>query len=253
MAVNSGLSGNQNPPLSTLFTVIHEDHDLLVINKPADLVCHPSKNGELSSLIGRVRLHLGTDARPHLVNRLDRETSGLTVVAKTDTAARELGRIWSQRRVSKEYLAIVQGHVDPDCGTIDAALGKDQSSRVAIRDCVRTDGAAAQTSFEVLRRFRHGDAAFSLLRVQPHTGRKHQIRIHLAHIGHAIVGDKIYGSDEDAYLALVEGRLGPEQRAALIFPTHALHASALRFDWRGEAHEFCCEPECWFSGFSAAV
>jgi 23S rRNA pseudouridine1911/1915/1917 synthase len=237
--------------LSTLFPVIHEDHELLVINKPADLVCHPSKNGELSSLIGRVRLHLGADTRPHLVNRLDRETGGLILVAKTDTAARELGRLWAQRRVSKEYLAIVHGHVDADCGTIDAPLGKDESSRVAIRDCVRADGAAAQTSFEVAHRFSHGGAAFSLLRIQPHTGRKHQIRIHLAHTGHAIVGDKIYGGDEDAYLALVEGRLGPEQRAALIFPTHALHARALRFVWRGKAHEFCCEPEDWFSKFPA--
>lgn len=238
--------------MSTLFPVIHEDHELLVINKPADLVCHPSKNGELSSLIGRVRLHLGADARPHLVNRLDRETSGLTLVAKTDTAARELGRVWAQRRVSKEYLAIVHGHPDADCGTIDAPLGKDESSRVAIRDCVRADGACAQTSFEVVHRFSHGDKAFSLLRIQPHTGRKHQIRIHLAHAGHAIVGDKIYGGDEDAYLALVEGRLTPAQRAALIFPTHALHAGGLRFDWRGQSREFRCAPEDWFSRFSAA-
>ncbi len=235
-----------------LFTIIHEDSDLLVINKPADLVCHPSKNGELSSLIGRVRLHLGTDVRPHLVNRLDRETSGLTLVAKTDTAARELRRIWEQRKVSKEYLAIVHGHIHEDCGAIDAALGKDESSRVAIRDCVRADGAPARTDFEVLRRFSRDGALFSLLCVQPHTGRKHQIRIHLAHRGNAIVGDKIYGSDEDAYLALVEGRLSPAQRATLIFQNHALHARALRFEWRGQSREFCCEPERWFTEFVTA-
>jgi hypothetical protein len=121
------------------------------------------------------------------------------------------------------------------CGTIDAPLGKDESSRVAIRDCVRADGADGTDQLRGTAPVQaRRDAAFSLLRIEPHTGRKHQIRIHLAHAGHAIVGDKIYGSDEDAYLALVEGRLGPAERAALIFPTHALHARSLRFDlaWR---------------------
>ena len=117
--------------LEKLFEIIHEDAELLVINKPADLVCHPSKNGELSSLIGRVRLHLGGDAHPHLVNRLDRETSGVTLVAKTDAAARELRQLWEKREVQKEYLAIVHGHVREDSGLIDAPLGKDDSSRVA--------------------------------------------------------------------------------------------------------------------------
>ncbi len=226
-----------------LFDIIYEDAELLVINKPAGLVCHPTKTDEYSSLISRVRLHLGKEAHPHLVNRLDRETSGVTIVAKLDDTARELRKLWESRQVEKEYLALVHGKVREASGVIEAPLGKDEQSRVAIKDCVRADGAAAKTAFWVERHF---DEQFSLLRVAPHTGRKHQIRIHLAHIGHPIVGDKIYGGDEDLYLALVEDRLTPEQRRRLILPHHALHSWRVRFPWKGEPVMFQTDREKWF-------
>jgi 23S rRNA pseudouridine1911/1915/1917 synthase len=232
-----------------LFEIIFEDGDLLVINKPAGLVCHPTKNGELSSLIGRARLHLGDSTEPHLVNRLDRETSGVVVVAKNSVVAGELGKILESRAIEKEYLAIVHGHLREDHGLIDAPLGKDEASRVVIKDCVRPGGATAQTEFFVGRRFAREEKNFTLLRIVPRTGRKHQIRIHLAHIGHAIVGDKLYGGDEDLYLALIENRLTEAQRATLIFENHALHARAVKFFWRGKITEFFCEPESWFSSF----
>jgi 23S rRNA pseudouridine1911/1915/1917 synthase len=284
--------------MEKLFEIIFEDDELLVINKPAGLVCHPTKNGEMSSLIGRARLHLNcslsaaggegrgevalstlnfqpsTAAQPHLVNRLDRETSGVVIIAKNSIIAGELGKILEGRAIQKEYLAIVHGHVREEHGSIDAPLGKDETSRVAIKDCVRPDGAAAQTEFWVERRFARpitrktgeefslsahpmggegrGEVGFSLLRIQPRTGRKHQIRLHLAHLGHPIVGDKLYGGDEDLYLALVENRLTEAQRARLIFENHALHARSLKFLWRDESREFICEPESWFTKFLSA-
>jgi 23S rRNA pseudouridine1911/1915/1917 synthase len=287
------------------------------------LVCHPTKGDAFSSLISRARLYLKPSApwrgeaerrrlnlqpSTHLVNRLDRETSGVVIIAKNSETAGELGKIWETRAVQKEYLAIVHGHVRDGHGLIDAPLGKDERSRVAIKDCVRSDGAPSQTEYwveccfnrprprqskseddgrgrergGVCSEFRlqaatpsnlnhtvlpsagtsedqplgapmlgEGGSTFSLLRLIPRTGRKHQIRIHLAHLGHPIVGDKLYGGDEDLYLALVENRLTDEQRARLILPHHALHARAVRFTWRDRPVEFSCAPESWFSGFNA--
>jgi len=236
--------------VNDLFEIIHEDSDLLVVNKPAGLVCHPTKTDERSSLIGRVRIHLG-NAEGRLVNRLDRETSGLVLVAKSGGVAGELGKLIESSAIRKTYAAIVHGSVELDDFRIEAPLGKDESSPVAIKDAVRPDGAAACTLARVVRRMTRVDACFSLLSVQPLTGRKHQIRIHLAHAGHPIVGDKIYGGDETLYLRLVEGRLREEDRQQLILANHALHAERLQFLWRNREWSFAAAPDAEFRAFLA--
>lgn len=134
--------------------IIFEDNDLLVVNKPAGLVCHPTKDGEWSSLIGRMRLYLGPARLAHLVNRLDRETSGVVLAAKNPVAAGQLGKLWESRAVKKEYWAVVHGAVSNEAGVIDLPLGPDEASVVAVKNCVRADGAAAVTEYRVERRFR---------------------------------------------------------------------------------------------------
>jgi len=234
-----------------LFDILHEDADLLVINKPAGLVCHPTRDGEMSSLVGRVRLHLGT-TEGRLVNRLDRETSGVVLVGKNTGTAGELGKLLAASGVEKRYWAIVHGHVDRDAMMIDAPLGKDDGAVVAIKDCVRPDGATARTHIVVTKRCVHDGRPFTWLDVTPESGRKHQIRIHLAHIGHPIVGDKIYGADERLYLRFIDNTLTPGDYATLMVANHLLHARRVAFAWRGRPWAFEADPGADFGAMLSA-
>ena len=231
-----------------MFDVIAEDDEFLVINKPAGLVCHPTKGDEYSSLISRARLYLGTEGEPHMINRLDRETSGIVIMAKTAEMNVALRKVWESRAVQKEYLAIVHGELR-GAVTIEAPLAADEGSVVSIKDWVREDGAGAKTQAYGLKTFEWGGKVFSLVKVVLFTGRKHQIRIHLSYIGHPIVGDKLYGGDEGLYLAFVKNALSEEQWERLMTRNQCLHAGHVSFELLGTRRSYYAAPEEWFMRF----
>lgn len=216
---------------------------MLVVDKPPFLQVHPSKPSDVKTLWHRLRellaYELACGGQVSIINRLDRETSGLTLVAKTREAARALCQEMEQRRIAKQYLAIVWGSPERDEWTVDAPLlrqGEREPFRIYLKQMIHPEGAVARTRFRVERRFvrasTNGDH-FSLIRAFPETGRMHQIRIHLAHSGHAIVGDKIYGPDEGCYLEFIDTGWTPALSARLLLPRHALHASGLRMEGDG--------------------
>ena len=174
--------------------VLYEDVDVLVVNKPAGLVVHPSP-GHWSGTMVNALLARDTDyggiagiARPGIVHRLDRDTSGLIMVAKTDTAQAGLMAQLKARRVKKTYLALVHGNVEAAAGRIEAPIGRDPRQRT--RMAVVPDGRPSVTGYRVRERFR----GWTLLEVDLITGRTHQIRVHLAALGHAVAGDPVYGT-----------------------------------------------------------
>ncbi|HET7092936.1 MAG TPA: RluA family pseudouridine synthase, partial [Thermomicrobiales bacterium] len=186
----------------------------IVLNKPAGMVVHPAPGHPRGTLVNALVHHapeidLGGGSRPGIVHRLDKDTSGLMVVAKSDRAQSALLRQWAERSVTKRYLALARGAIEPDDGTIEAPIGRDPQHRQ--RMAVVQGGRPATTHFTVLRRF----ADATLLELDLESGRTHQIRVHLAFIGHPIVGDPVYGARDSS--------------ATTIAPRQFLHASRLGF------------------------
>lgn len=192
------------PPPSTLapenmpVKIVYEDDDLMVVDKPPGLTVHPAPGHPEHTLANAVMSHLtqpdtGDSQRPGIVHRLDKDTSGLIIVAKNPTAHENLTRQFKERIVSKVYLALVRGRIAPDEGIIEAPIGRDRShrERMAIADAAH--GREARTVYRVLKH--SGD--YSLLELKPETGRTHQIRVHLAAIGHPVVGDRTYGKSSE--------------------------------------------------------
>jgi 23S rRNA pseudouridine1911/1915/1917 synthase len=201
--------------------VLHEDDQLLVVDKPAQVVCHPSKAGPASSLVGAARIHTGLDT-VHLIFRLDRETSGVIVLAKTAAMASRLQKAVERRRIGKSYLAILTGKLAAPAA-VDQPLGDDIGSQVFIKTAVTADGRPSLTRFTPLS----VGPGFTLAQVAPETGRKHQIRAHAQWLGHSLVGDKIYGPDERLYLEFIEHGWTAALAAQLLLPRHALHCGEI--------------------------
>ncbi|MBE0415439.1 MAG: RluA family pseudouridine synthase [Dehalococcoidia bacterium] len=176
-------------------TIVYEDNDLLVVDKPAGLAVHPAPGHPSHTLVNAILAHCpdlaltsrGGSVRPGIVHRLDKNTSGLMVVAKNDASHQNLSNQIKARSVVKRYLVLVQGHLSPERGIIEAPIGRDPGNRK--RMAVVSEGREARTQYRVIRYL----DSYTLLEVTLETGRTHQIRVHLSAIGFPVVGDEVYG------------------------------------------------------------
>lgn len=233
--------------------IVYEDERLLVVDKPGDVVCHPSKAGPWSSLVGALREYAKLPT-VHLVFRLDRETSGIVVLAKDAKMASRLQVAMQERKVGKAYLAILTGELAAPV-TVDRPLGDDVSSPVFVKSTVVSEGEGGQravTHFVPLASTTgkekggsgfeagasDGEGKFTLARVITETGRKHQIRAHAQWLGRSLVGDKIYGPDARLYLDFIDHGWTETLAAKLLLPRQALHCLEIDLRPAGLPHVF---------------
>jgi len=217
-------------------TILFEDRDLIVLDKPAGLVVHPAPGNLDGTLVNALLAHageelegIGGEARPGIVHRLDKDTSGVMVVAKTDLAHQALSTAFAERDLDRAYLALVWGLPEPPSGSIEGAIGRHPTDRKRMAVVTR-GGKAALTHYRTERAW---GAAASLLRCRLATGRTHQIRVHLAERGHPVAGDPVYLRRTPGAARLLPG---PARDALLAFPRQALHAATLGFRHPSSGH-----------------
>lgn len=211
-------------------TILYEDRDLIVLDKPAGMVVHPAPGNEDGTLVNALLAHcgesltgIGGEKRPGIVHRLDKDTSGIMVAAKTEMAHQALSLAFAERRIDRAYEALCWGIPTPGSGSFDGAIGRDKRDRKRMAVVTGTSGKHALTHYRVLNTF-HGGLAHVQCRLA--TGRTHQIRVHFAHAGHALVGDPVYLRRVPA----AARALPPTAKtAALDFGRQALHARRLGF------------------------
>lgn len=226
-----------------VLTILDETDGYIVTDKPPFLQVHPKKPGGPPTLWDHLRgllaFEIANGGQVSIVNRLDRETSGVVLACKNSATAHRFHVAMMRRAFRKEYLAIVWGWPAQEVFEVDAPIlrqGEKRPTAIYLKRCIHPEGAQAFTRFRVERRFTRGpgaEARFALVRAFPATGRTHQIRIHLAHAGHPIVGDKIYGPDERLYLEFIETGWTPRLQERLLLNRHALHSALLRLEEEG--------------------